>query len=566
MARRLLALAAFAALVLGMTNEQPRSGAAAAGPSYEVAVAYQKKRCWSDDSEPRLAAVPGALVKFERRGKVVARTRLSDLGRGSTQVPAGAGAVSAWLELESDRLKVSPDHDDPYRIWLGTAKPGENLFSVALNATNEEGERERFQAGALNVWSTSHRGVELAHMANPGKDKLLDQLSVRWRLNRDFKRPKEDLQWSYYMPKGNDAPEGITIDGRKNAGNEPPHEWQDGIILHEVGHWLHYRVALPAGSYPEEHFMDKSYPKHPLVAVSDGFANAYATLAAGSSEVVFHGCKPQAIAEPPKKPIRPAQYNERHAAAAFRGAVQQLANGFDTESVGRGLRKLLGAMRDWQWQDTHPSTMREVRDALLETERTEQDHYDLSNRFAYAGLQWGLRIEVAIDDPRFKGQYAEDRIVLTLDGPGRTCRVNGQPDREYDFDTYPFGWHGHRGPNGDIDHTWTDDCLGTGGDWDDRSSILWLDYPYVRDKQPLYETPYRLKARYECKDERDSNQQEFHCTDDRRLRVIVKNASGETDSRYLTLERNQTKEAVGFMADMHTCVLVDKYDCELRGP
>jgi hypothetical protein len=222
-----------------------------------------------------------------------------------------------------------------------------------------------------------------------------------------------------------------------------------------------------------------------------------------------------------------------------------------------------------------PQSARDLRDALITggLERDAQHHNDFDTAFGGQQIDWGMRVQVRIDDPREDGANVLDKVHLAVTGGGYNCEVTDehQQDTPHDLTGTDLQWYGTVVP-GPLDWTWQDDCLTAGGNASAdgssccANSIVWIAFPYPgpdRNAEPI-----EVKASYVCKDkESDGNPADAHfyrCTSDRRVDVDVTHGLGVgTQQQSQTTVLDATPKAVVTFTPGGDCTVVSA-DCSGR--
>ena len=525
---------------------QPSAAVRADTAEISGQISYLSRNCFTDESRVKVP-LAGAKIVFKRDDAVVGSAVLRGDGSFLGQVE-GSEPVDSFVRLESDKLRVAPlDTYMPYKLQTGEMTPG---------ATNERTFVTYNKAAAANIWYWMNKGMEVAvDIRGPA----FPAVKVSWDRGEDLSdiSPRKDIAWSVYRP---DKDEVLIASGQHH------HEWEKFVLLHELGHHVQFNTAPPGDKYYNRedngtHYADGVYPKAPGLAWAEGFATAFAAAVADTTSIT-RNCKPHVDLEAnpatprPKNP-RLAQYNETAAA----GVLVRLFDHLGPDRIS-GLHKVLRAARNYRQVARHtPNSMRQVRDALITgrlEEETYQSHQAIDDIFIDGGrMNWKFRTWVTLDGDPAKGRWAPQEVALELRGPYSRCKMNGPGGRQ-DLDgddPLMSEWYGAIGARGGLPYTWEDDCLLYGGDGQTgesepigRQAYVGLDFPYLSD-QTHYSSPFVLSAKYVCWTDEESDNPSYHCTDSRRIDIVVRMGLGNDKTLVdVSLERGQKTDIVRFNA------------------
>jgi hypothetical protein len=444
------------------------------------------------------------VLRDPQTADLVAVTQTDPAGHFSVEV--GSRAVTARVILDSpEEFTVTRKAAHPYSYPLGEFTRKEPSRSSAFTSEDASGAMNIFNALAVGAGVAG----DLAFQAGP--------VTAVFDPDRDLK-PNNDLPGvgSWYSVAQNRL--FIDANGRRNGD-----EWEPWVALHEYGHHILNSLHAVGGKTTTSgsHHGDIAYPDAPGLAWSEGFADAFGTLAQDSSPlygaasgVAMRGCHvnddlgatPPVPTPPPNNP----QYNETAAASVIWGLSSYLGGGEDIDSRAAGIRSLVRVARGFY---RPPEDMYDVRAALTsapEAEASPVDHERIDKIFGARGhMAWGKGLAIAST----ANSDGISQLHLRLEGPGyQGCAVS---DRTSTFtpqgttDPYP----GVMVP-GALDYTWQDDCLiwsadAESGDPDDEpgapteegadSGELLFAFP-LRPNGGQRTGSYKLYATWLCQD------------------------------------------------------------------
>lgn len=448
--RRPLPLVVGAAIVLALASAPTAPAFVAKGRvSYGYRLCTRAQHVHREDLQ-------GGLVQFFNHGNVVASTQTDSGGRFSAEV--GPKPVTARVVLDSPgRFFVTPNGSKPYSFLLGDFSRKDPSVPRGVGFTHEGA------GGSMNIFNAMQVG---ANVAGPLAEEA-GRVPVIWDPDRRL-RASIDLTNSrtFY----DIAHRRIVIDG---AGKRNGDEWEPWVVLHEYGHHLLFSLhavgGTPTNPGNRPHYPSQGYPAAPALAWSEGFADAFATLAQDSAGDLYgtpvgwadRGCHQfmdlGAGRPVPTPPVLDVQYNETAAASVIWGLSSLLGGGDDLTLRAAGLRMLVRIARGHY---RPPEDMHDVRDALTSVpgvEETPADHDKIDRIFGERGhMAWGRSAAVALASD--SGGVFQLHLQLTGPAGYQNCEVTD------DFGTYMQQGTGE-GPfpgtmvPGGLDYTWQDDCL-----------------------------------------------------------------------------------------------------------
>jgi hypothetical protein len=456
--------------------------APAAKRQVTIKALYQGVSCPSGERNA-MKRLPHAELVVRFGGRVI-RTRLNRAGIAKLRVGGRTRKLRATVILDGKLLAVRPfSKGDPYRI------PGSlTLPRKGTKVTRTFAIRERGPAGAAGAWSILSEGPELAKRASPV---ALSKVVARYEVGQ---RPPHgggtDIPGRLSAYKNGQ----IWIDGRVPAAGEVGDEFEPWVLLHEYGHHVLGEVADPGPGRGGDHDYERSYPKQPTMAWSEGFAHAFAAVVLNDPVLgtqCRRGVNLSASPATPRSKDDPwlNQYHEISVAGAVWGLADYLGGG----KAPSGLKPLLSALHAFHGKYGGPEGAREVRDALTEfanDNAVRQQRF--GDIFDKQRLRWGFKAQVVdVSDPS-SGRFVLGDLVLWTRGSmcamGQPYSFTGPKDEAFTgpavFDSrgVQVKEHGRVAdtPIGPLDYTSHDECWLTvdGAYLSKQLQTLVQTYPY----------------------------------------------------------------------------------------
>jgi hypothetical protein len=550
-------------LVVSLAPGAAATGTAAGAHALELTVVYDTPACGSNGARQ---GAPLVFAPVELRGAdgVVARARTNASGLAKLKVPQGSGSLEAQVELQDDTLDITQDalFKSTYRFDLGKVQgtaPRRIEVTAAPPGRHDAGVApyDRNAAGAMNIWSDVKRAETFSRNALGGSlARSLKPLDVRFRKGVVFGKDK-DIAWSVYNPHRRQLSIG--------AQDKTLHEYADDVIFHEYGHYLMDQLDIDPDTPGGSHAFESSYPNKRGLALSEGFATAFAAWVQGKTDTQVGGCTGAVRnLQYLDRHVVPTTWSEWHAAAALRNALSAIGQQAGTQTPGLALRAMVAAFRKFGTGNRAPQDLREARDALLGLETDEMDHAGIDDAFSSAGVGWGIQFEVFFADDRNEGGGAHTRLTSTLQGPGINCAATGgDPLEPLKFPVWPYEWHGKIGARGGLNYTFHDDCLTNGGQEDEHNHQIWLLYPYVTSRSQLYGQPYRITTTYSCRNaDGAADDPAYACTNHRRVAIRVWTGTGYNAETSATLSQDEPTPVLSFGAKGKCTLEPSGQDCE----
>jgi hypothetical protein len=448
-------LAVTAAIARGAPSPQKRV--------FSGSVSYRHRPCFNT----LLGLVPlaGARIVLSTRGATAVDV-LDANGRFRVKLPAGSAPVEAAVELVGDDLSVRPDAlgSRPYELPVGELEEGEPY------ATNPI-ELRRNAAGAANIWSVLSDGIRAASAASP---RPLQPVRALWRYRADLRTWIPGPGISRFDPGTSRSHPTIHVGGPDEISNRD--EYEPGILLHELGHYVHSVIGNAGPGSGGKHDLTSVHRDNPALAWSEGFADAFAAVLL-NDPIVKLNCQAEAnLAATPATPLpdkrRFAQYNE----TALAGAIWQVVGQYGGPRAG--LKKLLRALHAYRRDGKPPRDARDAFDALLEQNLNWRNWGILSGAFASQWIKWDTSVGVGGGPPDSRGRYF---FHYAIKGP-------------YSCESVPNTGQPNNGVDGGLPFALDDNCLGGLDTPDSGAQII---FPYLAGTRHR-NGEYTVSVTYRC--------------------------------------------------------------------
>ena len=467
---------------------------AVAQTTIKVAATYWKPPCGMSSEMSVSQATPITVGRLEiQQGAGTPVTVM--LGSAPQSVTlSGSGTLSARLILETARVRLISGALQHTPVVVVLDPPaylgGVETFSTRKTSSDDNGN--------VNALAILERAADAAEQANGAP---LPQVYARV-----FSAPGSAPTMTHF-----DAPATINIVAELGRDDR----WEPTTLIHEYGHVLMENVA-PGGPSGGAWATDKSYPKMPDLAWTEGFGIAFAAVVTTPewAGVLHYRCGPpyMTLVTPTRPPLAPqdaryAQYSPTRVAAATYHLVDYLGGSLS------GLKRLVDAMKVYRRDGHYAWTARDLRDLAVQAfEKSGTDHAEIDQIFYMQGIGWEQYYSVGIDGSEDFGETADIEILLSVTGPaGFTCRPS--VDIYQSTATWLDGMRGvtYRPmiAQGGLTYSKNDDCYLRSGDgivgvprptgkgWRHGSDGVDIPFPYLQGLAH-WSGPYTVTAKYVC--------------------------------------------------------------------